>query len=172
MHEHQRPDREQYVHFVCENVRSECDVDCCNPPQSAPCCSDHQQFDTLNGSNLDISGPYDVNSVMHYPESAYSTWDRPTLVGVNGVKVPTSYSPLSLGDVQRICKLYPEQCPQYKECHTMGCPAICSSVTECEEDVICGDDDAPECCNAIKVNADCSKRKSRCFSGGCGFMSP
>lgn len=117
-HEHQRPDREQYMHFNCSALadypkygtnQSPCPGDpnkCC---QSATCYGWACQFAFITW--LDYSGPIDMVSVMMYQEYSFSAGFYPTLLGINGNKVPTWDTPNpSAGDAKRICEIYFKEC--------------------------------------------------------------
>lgn len=117
-HEHQRPDRETYMHFNCSaladynkygTTSSPCPGDpnkCC---QSATCYGWACQFAFITW--LDYSGPIDMVSVMMYQEYSFSAGFYPTLVGINGNKVPTWDTPNpSAGDAKRVCDIYFEAC--------------------------------------------------------------
>ncbi|KAI8485973.1 hypothetical protein Bbelb_362940 [Branchiostoma belcheri] len=90
-HEHQRPDRDDYVTIMLNNV---------DP-------AFHPQFEKISGSStLDL--PYDYGSIMHYGSHLNSINGRETIVPklpLNGVVLGAAYRLSSL-DVQKINKLY------------------------------------------------------------------
>ncbi|XP_078669521.1 astacin-like metalloendopeptidase [Branchiostoma floridae x Branchiostoma belcheri] len=90
-HEHQRPDRDDYVTIMLDNV---------DP-------AFHPQFEKISGSStLDL--PYDYGSIMHYGSHLNSINGRETIVPklpLNGVVLGAAYRLSSL-DVQKINKLY------------------------------------------------------------------
>lgn len=62
-HEHSRPDRDQFVRILWENI---------HPDKVG-------NFDQTLNDNHDVGG-YDYNSIMHYPRDAFSTGDGDTIV--------------------------------------------------------------------------------------------
>ncbi|KAF8453055.1 hypothetical protein BGX38DRAFT_1141855 [Terfezia claveryi] len=117
-HEHQRPDREQHMHFNCSALAdyskygtdlSPCPGEpdkCC---QSSTCYGWACQFRFITW--LDYSGPIDMVSVMMYQEYSFSAGFYPTLMGINGNTVPIWDTPNpSAGDAKRICDIYFEDC--------------------------------------------------------------
>lgn len=117
-HEHQRPDREDYMHFNCSALadypKYGTDQSPC-PGEPEKCCKSETcygwacQFAFIN--YLDYSGPVDLVSVMMYQEYSFSAGFYPTLLGINGNKVPTWDTPNpSAGDAKRICQIYHEKC--------------------------------------------------------------
>lgn len=61
MHEHQRPDRDQYVEVIEENIKSGMSSQLRMVPQITP------------------KGPYDFNSIMHYSSKSFSANGKVTL---------------------------------------------------------------------------------------------
>lgn len=118
-HEHRRPDREQYVHFACENLDPVCnnmpaDKTCCDTNLPEGCCSSFHDFDFTTGSNLIRSDQYDVNSVMHYPPTAFALEGKYTLVPARpDIVIPHVHAngPTKM-DFEQVCKIYFVECPQ------------------------------------------------------------
>lgn len=67
-HEHSRPDRDNYVTIVLENVVE---------PYK-------HNFDKIP-SSLTFGVPYDGLSIMHYPEDAFSKNKKPTIISKVGI---------------------------------------------------------------------------------------
>lgn len=107
-HEHQRPDREDYINFRCSALS--------NPPPSQADCSDKtcrgKACYFRRGLNYDHTGPFDDKSIMMFHRTAHS-WNgfSQTLIPKPGYEVlfaPRSRP--SSGDFARVCKLYRTQC--------------------------------------------------------------
>jgi len=91
-HEHQRPDRGNFIQILWQNIDSDHTLQFTLPPA---------------GTTAAI-GPYDFASRMHYSMSAFGVDGKPTmaaLVSTNGV-VPGSTTTLSAGDLSAIKQLY------------------------------------------------------------------
>lgn len=115
-HEHQRPDRESYVHFKRENLDHSCSTmlqkkTCCDKDIPKGCCASKYAFDTLS-TKLDYSGAYDTKSVMHYPSTAFARDKTNTLVIVKKVYEIPDLPPKkpSILDLDRVCKIYSNEC--------------------------------------------------------------
>jgi Astacin (Peptidase family M12A) len=87
-HEHSRSDRQDYVEIHSENVK------------------DAPQFEQPIHSAVDL-GPYDLQSIMHYPSLAFSTNNRPTSTARNGQPIGQRDG-LSVGDIAAVRSLYPQ----------------------------------------------------------------
>ncbi|KAH7113930.1 hypothetical protein B0J13DRAFT_533708 [Dactylonectria estremocensis] len=111
-HEQQRPDRDDYIEIHCENLipdqfgeKAVCDDDVCRGWGCA--------FRKLGEAEVDWSGAYDTESIMHYGESdfSYDWYNVPVLVGKGNVKLHRGFSAHpSLLDVGRLCDIYGEDC--------------------------------------------------------------
>lgn len=94
MHEHMRPDRDTYVKVNTENISS----------------SMQSQFTKLRPDQVVLNGPYDLDSVMHYPSWAFSANGKPTIEPVDPAVDPkrmgqrTQLSPL---DIAALRATYP-----------------------------------------------------------------
>lgn len=128
-HEHQRPDRETYMQFNCSALadypKYGTDLSSC-PGEPDKCCQSSTcygwacQFAFITW--LDYSGPIDMVSVMMYQEYSFSAGFYPTLLGINGNKVPTWDTPNpSAGDAKRICEIYHENCKDTPPDNTQVC---------------------------------------------------
>ncbi len=112
-HEHQRPDRDDYVDINLDNIR----------PNRVGA------FNILNSiDSLEV--PYDYNSVMHYGEYSFSKNDLPTIVPKNG-KVINYLDKASWLDIVQLRLMY--------QCKPATGPRSMSAfkVTPCTEDCPC-----------------------------------
>ena len=131
-HEHQRPDRDDHIEVLCANIDPRCPFnssftpDCCpystrsnttGPlPRADGCCKNAFSYQKYGDSPfLNASGPYDVNSVMHYIDAEFAKPGTKTLMGKNGMIVPsTAVGVPTIRDWQRVCAIYQEQCDAYR----------------------------------------------------------
>ncbi|KAL5331439.1 hypothetical protein ACEPPN_000969 [Leptodophora sp. 'Broadleaf-Isolate-01'] len=178
-HEHQRPDRERYVHYSCQDLNPSCINGATMPPGStccspvANCCGFASNFEIITDPFSDSSGIYDANSIMHYIENAFAIPGTETLISVNTAIVVPKNPPTnpSAVDFNRICKLYANWCPKAQECRSLGCPTFCSIRPPCHSPRCAGDPKfAPSCCDNGGDNADCRQQKRLCISNGCDFL--
>ncbi|KYM97747.1 Dorsal-ventral patterning tolloid-like protein 1 [Cyphomyrmex costatus] len=91
-HEHMRPDRNNYITIIWENMRK----------------GDEFNFQLLNNSIVTNYGlPYDYDSIMHYSMTAFST-DRsfPTIIPKNSYVEIGQRSHLSYYDIQKLLIAY------------------------------------------------------------------
>lgn len=94
MHEHMRPDRDNYITVFPENIQD----------------SLQGQFTKLDPGQVDPVGPYDLDSVMHYPTWAFSKNMQPTILPKDPNVDPKRLgqrNDLSPGDVASIRAFYP-----------------------------------------------------------------
>ncbi|XP_031624943.1 dorsal-ventral patterning tolloid-like protein 1 [Contarinia nasturtii] len=97
-HEHQRPDRDDYVDILTENIIDDPD-------------SKNDLIDKYSTNDVNSLGePYDYESIMHYEQHAYSISDKITIKTKDVLKDIGQQKGLSYGDVMQTNKLY--QCPQ------------------------------------------------------------
>jgi len=80
-HEHQRPDRDMYVQINHQNIVSGSAI---------------SNFSSQPG--IDVVGPYDFDSVMHYPQFAFSENGKPTIT----VLPPNEHQQELIGQTERI----------------------------------------------------------------------
>nr|XP_039270237.1 zinc metalloproteinase nas-6-like isoform X2 [Styela clava] len=91
-HEHSRPDRDNYIKIVYENI----DTD------------DLENFQKFSSSEVVSYGSkYDIGSVMHYSSTAFSKNGFPTLLDATGQELQTQSKGLSYSDIEQINKMYP-----------------------------------------------------------------
>lgn len=121
LHEHQRPDRDKFIRYQCENLNPLCQTmpmgsNCCNPNVPKECCQHRVDFDIENLIEDDHTGPYDFHSIMQYRADSLAYPGKTTLVSlVPGESVP-ELSPAvpSAMDFGRICKMYSKQCQKFR----------------------------------------------------------
>jgi hypothetical protein len=178
VHEPKRPDRENFVHFVCENLRPDCNpgsmmppgVDCC--ATSTPgCCNTRPNFDIESSSLFNSRGPNDITSLMQYKVDAFATdSSNPTMKAVGpGIVVPlTNPSLPSSQDFDRICSMYSPWCLKARKCTSIGCPDHCAIITPCPGNPRCSGLPvfAPRCCEAGELNFLCRQARERCTREG------
>lgn len=87
-HEHTRPDRDNHVTIHWGNIRSGFE-------------GNFYRYDS--GSTV---GPYDIDSVMHYPSYEFSRNGYATITRKNGTAYPANYSGLSAGDIAAVTTTY------------------------------------------------------------------
>lgn len=88
-HEQSRGDRDQYVTINYQNIVSGME----------------HNFDQHITDGDDL-GPYDYDSVMHYPTWAFSKNDQPTIVAKNGAPIGQREG-LDAGDIAAVKAIYP-----------------------------------------------------------------
>jgi len=88
-HEQSRADRDSYVQVLWENI--------------VPGYEHNFRQRISDGDDI---GQYDYNSIMHYPEDAFSSNDRPTIVPLTGSRVIGQRRALSDLDILSINALY------------------------------------------------------------------
>lgn len=173
-----RPDREQYVHFECQNLDPTCDAgvvmpagsNCCSPVPG--CCGHLSDFDIIDAPGFDWTGPYDINSTMEYRADAFALPGTDTLISARaGVVVPLSNIgfPSSL-DFDRVCKMYAPWCPQAQACAAINCPNLCQHITVCDGSPICSGLRPKICCKGREFNEQCDAKRRACSSAGCNFL--
>jgi len=90
-HEHSRPDRDDYVEVIWDNILT----------QAQP----NFAVQTFNREQV---GPYDFGSIMHYPDWAFSNNQKPTIrAKKNGAPAFGQRIGLSAGDIAAVASLYP-----------------------------------------------------------------
>ena len=173
-----RPDRDQYVHFECQNLDPNCDAgvvmpagsNCCSPVPG--CCGHLSDFDIIDAPGFDWTGPYDINSTMEYRADAFALPGTDTLISAGvGVVVPLSNigfpSPL---DFDRVCKMYAPWCPQAQACAAIDCPNHCQHIPVCDGSPICSGPRPKICCGGREWNEQCDAKRRACSSAGCDFL--
>jgi hypothetical protein len=88
-HEQSRKDRDQYVAINYQNIEA----------------GTEHNFDQHVTDGDDI-GPYDYDSIMHYPDWAFSKNGQPTIVAKNGAPIGQRNG-LSAGDIEAVKAIYP-----------------------------------------------------------------
>ncbi len=88
LHEHTRPDRDSYVTIHWNNIRA----------------GFAGNFYTYTSGRQ--AGPYDIDSIMHYPSYEFSRNGYPTITRKNGTTYPQNYTALSPGDAAGVATLY------------------------------------------------------------------
>ncbi|XP_078489165.1 zinc metalloproteinase nas-6-like [Ciona intestinalis] len=97
LHEHNRPDRDQYINIEWENII----------PEKR---SRFNKWQVTEGGVLN-DFPYDVTSVTHYDSFAFSNNGEPTITGLDGFPLPTQNTNLSVLDIDKINHVY--GCPEF-----------------------------------------------------------
>jgi len=176
-HEHQRFDRESFVHYHCENLDPACPVGttmpvgmtCCDSGIPPGCCTKAGNFNILSGPSFDASGSYDVKSIMQYLASGFAITGTDTLTpAAPGIVIPTTNpSAIDSMDANRICKIYSAKCPLAISCHNAQCP--CKPVKFCNKPSLCNDPNninPPPCCEPV----NCVHERKICSKKGCDFL--
>jgi len=115
LHEHQRPDRGNFVKYHCNNVRG---LTTCAPPG---CGELDCQFLTIPGYYA--STEYDINSIMHYSSDAFAKPGTLTLTDFSDNALFNPFSSLSPIDIARIRELYNCPAPNPPKCNPACNPA-------------------------------------------------
>ena len=184
-HEHQRPDRDAHVQYHCENLAPTCrngkfmkkNTNCCNNLEP-DCCLLASNFNFIAKDTLDWSGPYDIDSMMHYPGSLFALAGTNTLTSSppNPPVPVTNTVTISPGDLDRVCKRHVLECKPI--CNQIQCPPQCNIVKPCPMSRGCIpprnnknlDWELPACCvggGGVEGNAECKARKNKCKAHGC-----
>ena|SRR5436190_531049 len=177
LHEHQRPDRELYVHYHCENLNPSCDTmtpgtTCCSSGLPPGCCSSAGNLGIINSPSFDYSGPYDANSIMEYRRDSFALSGKDTLTPVDPrvvVPVRNPSNPDQI-DFDRICKMYDTWCMKAQTCREIGCPAGCKFIPDCSSSPLCSSTRPKICCVGPQVNNACRRQKEVCSNSGCDFL--
>lgn len=179
-HEHQRFDREKFVHYRCENLDPTCPPKtvfpagktCCSTGIPAGCCSLASNFDILSGPTFDAAGSYDVNSIMQYQASGFALTGKDTLTPVvPGIMIPVSNpSAIDSTDSTRICKIYASNCPKAQVCMAAHCPSKCVPVRRCNKPSLCNSRHRAPCCSGPVTAAQCARARAACTAKGCDFL--
>ena len=182
-HEHQRFDREKYVHYSCENLDPACPSGtvmpagktCCSASTGIPatCCGYAGNFNILSGPTFDAAGTYDVHSIMQYRANGFALPGTNTLTPVApGITIPVSNpSAIDSTDATRICKIYASSCPRARECVAANCPSKCVPVPRCNKPSLCDNPaNSPPCCDGPVTAADCAREREACTAKGCDFL--
>jgi len=91
LHEQSRYDRDQHVTINWDNI----------------CCNAARQFRAETSSSIDLLGlAYDLKSVMHYGERAFSSNGQKTIEAKNGVSPLGNSNGFTSLDIQKVNKLY------------------------------------------------------------------
>ncbi|KDR67385.1 hypothetical protein GALMADRAFT_283563 [Galerina marginata CBS 339.88] len=179
-HEHQRADRERFVHYNCANLDPACPAGTsmpagktsCDTGLPSGCCGNAGNFNVLSGSAFDSSGGYDIHSIMQYRADGFARPGTNTLTPVApGIVVPsTNPSVIDSTDANRICKLYTAKCPKAISCRSARCPSTCRPVPICNKPSLCEDPvNSPPCCEPID-EATCQHERDLCSQRGCDFL--
>jgi hypothetical protein len=78
MHEHQRPDRDDHIHVISENLRD----------------GFSHALDKDDRGDMSLHLPYDISSIMHYGSATFSKDDlKPTMLQKDGAIIPKHFVP-------------------------------------------------------------------------------
>ena len=180
-HEHQRFDRESFVHYDCRKLNPACPSGttmpvgktCCDSGIPPGCCSKAGNFNILSGPSFDASGSYDIHSIMQYRANAFATPRTNTLTpAAPGIVVPpTNPSAIDSTDANRICRLYSAKCVLFFSCLEAQCPSTCIPIPHCNKPSLCNDPvlDPPPCCDPVDA-AFCQRDRERCSAMGCDSL--
>lgn len=179
-HEHQRFDREKFVHYNCENLDPACPAKtvmpagkmCCSTGIPAGCCGNAANFNILSGPTFDAAGNYDIHSIMEYRANGFALPGKDTLTPVApGIVIPVDNpSAIDSTDSTRICKIYKSICPRARACMAASCPSNCVPVPRCNKPGLCGNPGrAPPCCFPV-THTECAQKISACRARGCDFL--
>ncbi|KAJ8711106.1 hypothetical protein PYW07_008348 [Mythimna separata] len=122
-HEHLRPDRDQHITILWENIKP-----------------GYRQYFEVRNETIVENLPYDYASVLHYPAKAFSRNGKATILTENGIKIGQREA-LSEMDVERISILYSNECikrnQEYllKTCPSVVKPTATRTITEEEIDL-------------------------------------
>jgi hypothetical protein len=90
-HEQSRPDRDQYVKVLVENIQP----------------GKEHNFNKYNISQIDfLDEPYDIESLMHYSDKSFSKNDQPTIVSLRDGVIMGQRKDLSPIDINELRKFY------------------------------------------------------------------
>nr|XP_049699016.1 uncharacterized protein LOC110375608 isoform X1 [Helicoverpa armigera] len=106
-HEHVRPDRDQYIKIMWDNIKP-----------------GYKKYFELNDKPIVENLPYDYASVLHYPARAFSKNGQVTILTEPGIKVGQREG-LSEVDVEKIGMLYSNECVlRNREYLLKTCPSV------------------------------------------------
>ena len=88
LHEHTRPDRDSYVTIHWGNIRP----------------GFESNFYTYSSGRQ--AGPYDIDSIMHYPSYEFSGNGYATITRKDGTTYSANYTSLSAGDAAGVAQIY------------------------------------------------------------------
>jgi hypothetical protein len=108
-HEHSRPDRDEYVEILCDNIKS----DMVSEVESASghlCLTSFQKHNFKKNawgtSAVNQNTKYDYASILHYATSFFSTNGKPTLLPRQSNIVIGKAQNLSPTDIKEVRQLY------------------------------------------------------------------
>lgn len=117
-HEQSRPDRDLYVRIITENIR----------PNAL------SQFGKRDDNEL-LSTPYDLSSVMHYGNTAFSKNGKPTIESIETPGMKLGSGSMSKGDLIRLLSVYgggnPTSAPTTTHCRRIKRSRRCKKKKEC-----------------------------------------
>lgn len=93
-HEHNRPDRDDHIKIITENLLSGFQV--------------QRQFEKLNSDDVNLLGfGYDYNSIMHYDKDAFNKYNHLDTIVAHDPSIPIGLapglSPLDILKTNRLC---------------------------------------------------------------------
>nr|QNH72387.1 toxin candidate TRINITY_DN27008_c0_g1_i1 [Pachycerianthus borealis] len=147
-HEHSRPDRDEFVKIVFENIMSGFDLN----------------FEKLSLAEIDSQNvPYDYESIMHYPRRVFTTNGEPTVIPI---KEPDVYigQRIALSDLDVLQANVLYTCPDLNEDRSVN-DKMSSASTLKEKGVLwtkrtkgvksCSDSHSEYVCSFIKKKGYC-----------------
>uniref|UniRef100_A0A2H1WVK9 Metalloendopeptidase n=1 Tax=Spodoptera frugiperda TaxID=7108 RepID=A0A2H1WVK9_SPOFR len=110
-HEHTRPDRDQYITILWDNVKP-----------------GYRKFFEIEQTHTHLDNlPYDYASVLHYPARAFSRNGQVTILTDSNIKIGQREG-LSEMDVEKVGMLYSNECvKRNREYLVMTCPSVVRS---------------------------------------------
>lgn len=164
---------------MCHNLDPKCPsgvamppgTDCCSTGLPKGCCANAANYDILTDLSFDSSGPYDINSIMHYRRDGFAIPGTDTLVPVESGLVIPEFNPPNPDaiDFDRVCKIYASKCPKRQACRSLGCPTHCTIIPQCHNIHFCDSKPDAPCSDPTEANDECRRQRDICIKNGCNL---